>query len=105
MAPWWSHAVFYQVYPRSFADGDGDGVGDLGGVTARLDHLHQLGVDAIWLNPVMVSPMADHGYDVADPRDVDRRCGSGSTAASTASASTSHTACPSRPICPTWNST
>jgi len=69
--PWWSRAVFYQVYPRSFADSNGDGVGDLDGLTARLGHLQQLGVDAIWLNPVTVSPMADHGYDVADPRDID----------------------------------
>jgi alpha-glucosidase len=68
---WWSNAVFYQVYPRSFADSNGDGVGDLDGLTARLGYLKQLGVDAIWLNPVTVSPMADHGYDVADPRDVD----------------------------------
>jgi alpha-glucosidase len=68
---WWSDAVFYQVYPRSFRDTNGDGVGDLDGVTAELDYLRGLGVDAIWLNPVMVSPMADHGYDVADPRDVD----------------------------------
>jgi alpha-glucosidase len=68
---WWSNAVFYQIYPRSFSDSDGDGVGDLGGVVARLEHLSLLGVDAIWLNPVMVSPMADHGYDVADPRDID----------------------------------
>lgn len=68
---WWSRAVFYQVYPRSFADSDGDGVGDLDGVVDRLDHLVDLGVDALWLNPVMVSPMVDHGYDVADPRDVD----------------------------------
>jgi alpha-glucosidase len=69
--PWWSHALFYQVYPRSFRDSDGDGVGDLDGVTAELGYLKTLGVDAIWLNPVMVSPMADNGYDVADPRDVD----------------------------------
>jgi alpha-glucosidase len=68
---WWNAAVFYQVYPRSFADSNGDGVGDLDGVTDRLDYLRGLGVDAIWLNPVTVSPMADHGYDVADPRDVD----------------------------------
>ncbi|HYB38855.1 MAG TPA: glycoside hydrolase family 13 protein [Mycobacterium sp.] len=70
-AAWWSHAVFYQVYPRSFADSNGDGVGDLDGVAGRLDYLRALGVDAIWINPVAVSPMADHGYDVADPRDVD----------------------------------
>ena len=68
---WWSNAVFYQAYPRSFRDGNGDGVGDLDGVTDNLDYLAELGVDALWLNPVMVSPMADHGYDVADPRDVD----------------------------------
>ena len=69
--PWWSRAVFYQVYPRSFCDSNGDGVGDLDGVIAKLDYLELLGVDAIWINPVTVSPMADHGYDVADPRDVD----------------------------------
>jgi len=69
--PWWTDAVFYQVYPRSFADSDGDGVGDLDGVTSHLDYLEQLGVNAVWLSPIMVSPMADHGYDVADPRDVD----------------------------------
>jgi alpha-glucosidase len=68
---WWADAVFYQVYPRSFADSDGDGVGDLDGLAARLDHLKQLGIEAIWINPVTVSPMADHGYDVADPRDID----------------------------------
>ncbi|MEB3067621.1 glycoside hydrolase family 13 protein [[Mycobacterium] vasticus] len=70
-APWWQDCVFYQVYPRSFADSSGDGVGDLDGVTAHLDYLRELGVDALWLNPVMVSPMADHGYDVADPRAID----------------------------------
>jgi alpha-glucosidase len=69
--PWWRRAVFYQVYPRSFADSNGDGVGDLDGVVSRLDYLKLLGIDAIWLSPVCVSPMADHGYDVADPRDVD----------------------------------
>jgi len=68
---WWWDAVFYQVYPRSFADSNGDGVGDLDGLAGRLDYLDELGVDAIWLNPVTVSPMADHGYDVADPRDID----------------------------------
>lgn len=68
---WWSDAVFYQVYPRSFSDSNGDGVGDLGGVVDRLGYLELLGVDAIWLSPVMRSPMADHGYDVSDPRDID----------------------------------
>jgi alpha-glucosidase len=68
---WWRDAVFYQVYVRSFADGNGDGVGDLEGVRAKLDHLVTLGVDALWLTPFYRSPMADHGYDVADPRDVD----------------------------------
>ncbi len=68
---WWADAVFYQLYPRSFRDSNGDGVGDLDGITDHLDYLSALGVDALWLNPVMVSPMADHGYDVADPRDID----------------------------------
>jgi alpha-glucosidase len=68
---WWRTAVFYQVYVRSFADGNGDGVGDLAGVRERLPYLHLLGVDAIWLTPFYPSPMVDHGYDVADPRDVD----------------------------------
>ncbi len=68
---WWRSAVVYQVYPRSFADSTGDGVGDLNGLTARLGHLEELGVDALWLSPIYVSPMADGGYDVADYRDVD----------------------------------
>ncbi len=70
-SPWWRDAVFYQVYPRSFVDANGDGIGDLAGVRSRLGYLELLGVDAIWLNPVMRSPMADHGYDVSDPRDID----------------------------------
>ncbi len=69
--PWWRDAVCYQIYVRSFADSDGDGVGDLDGVRGRLDYLRQLGVDAVWITPFYRSPMADHGYDVADPRDVD----------------------------------
>ncbi len=64
--PWWREAVIYQVYPRSFADTDGDGVGDLPGVRSRLPYLRQLGVDAIWLNPFYPSPQADAGYDVSD---------------------------------------
>ena len=63
--------VLYQIYPRSFADSDGDGVGDLQGVIDRLDHLDFLGVDGVWFSPIMRSPGADHGYDVSDPRDVD----------------------------------
>jgi len=70
-APWWRHAVCYQIYVRSFADSDGDGVGDLPGISARLPYLAELGVDAIWLTPFYPSPQADHGYDVADYRDVD----------------------------------
>lgn len=68
---WWRDAVIYQVYPRSFADGDGDGMGDLPGITSRLEHLAALGVDALWLSPFYRSPQADGGYDVADYRDVD----------------------------------
>jgi alpha-glucosidase len=68
---WWRDAVVYQVYVRSFADSDGDGTGDLPGVTGRLPYLAELGVDALWLTPFYRSPMADHGYDVADQCDVD----------------------------------
>ncbi len=68
---WWRGAVIYQIYPRSFLDSNGDGVGDLKGVLAGLDHVASLGVDAIWLSPFFTSPMKDFGYDVADYRDVD----------------------------------
>src|SRR5580765_5279910 len=68
---WWRSAVIYQVYPRSFADGNGDGTGDLAGLRARLPYLRDLGVDAVWFTPWYPSPMADGGYDVADYRDID----------------------------------
>jgi alpha-glucosidase len=68
---WWRGAVIYQVYPRSYQDSNGDGIGDLPGITARLDHIASLGVDAVWLSPFFTSPMLDFGYDVSDYRDVD----------------------------------
>jgi alpha-glucosidase len=68
---WWRTAAIYQVYIRSFADGDGDGIGDLAGIRSRLPYLHDLGVDALWITPFYPSPMADGGYDVADYRDID----------------------------------
>jgi alpha-glucosidase len=69
--PWWKGAVFYQIYPRSFADSNGDGIGDLAGIRAHLDHLVWLGVDALWISPFFPSPMIDFGYDVSDYCDVD----------------------------------
>jgi alpha-glucosidase len=74
--PWWRNAVIYQVYPRSFADGNGDGVGDLAGLRSRLPYLRDLGVDAIWCTPWYASPQADGGYDVADYRAIDPALGS-----------------------------
>ncbi len=68
---WWEDAVFYQIYPRSFQDSDGDGVGDLAGIASRLGYLESLGVDALWISPFFRSPMKDFGYDVSDYRDVD----------------------------------
>ncbi len=70
-AEWWRTAVIYQIYPRSFADASGDGIGDLPGITSRLDDLASLGIDAVWLSPFFTSPQKDAGYDVADYRDVD----------------------------------
>jgi len=69
--PWWKGAAIYQIYPRSFADANGDGIGDLAGITRHLDHVASLNVDAIWLSPFFTSPMKDFGYDVADYCDVD----------------------------------
>src|SRR5690349_23476924 len=63
---WWQHAVIYQIYPRSFQDSNGDGIGDLRGILQRLDYLESLGVNAVWLSPIYPSPMADFGYDVSD---------------------------------------
>ena len=69
--PWWKNAVFYEIYPRSFADSNNDGVGDLNGIASRLDYLKQLGVDAIWISPCYPSPQVDFGYDVSDYENID----------------------------------
>ena len=75
MTDWWRRGVIYQIYPRSFADASGDGIGDLAGIIERLDHLRgspsSLGVDAIWMSPIYPSPLADFGYDVSDYTDID----------------------------------
>ena len=78
---WWRGAVVYQLYIRSFADGDEDGVGDIAGIRARLPHLRDLGVDAVWINPWYPSPMADAGYDVSDYRAIEPAFGTAADAA------------------------
>jgi alpha-glucosidase len=70
-ARWWQTAVIYQIYPRSFQDSSGDGVGDLRGISRRLDYLVELGIDAIWLSPIFPSPMEDFGYDISNYTDID----------------------------------
>ena len=73
---WWKEAVFYQIYPRSFNDSDGDGIGDIGGIIEKVPHLDDLGIDAVWLNPVYESPQADVGYDISDYRAINPEYGS-----------------------------
>ncbi len=73
--PWWKHAVVYEIYPRSFQDSKGNGIGDLNGITARLDYLQALGVDALWIAPMYPSPQVDFGYDVSDYESVDPQYG------------------------------
>src|ERR1700749_1078079 len=72
---WWKHAVIYEIYPRSFQDSNGDGLGDLNGITQRLGYLQNLGVDAIWIAPMYPSPQVDFGYDVSDYEAVDPQYG------------------------------
>jgi alpha-glucosidase len=73
--PWWKHAVIYEIYPRSFQDSNGDGIGDLDGITQRLDYLQSLGINAIWLSPIYPSPQVDFGYDISDYENVDPQYG------------------------------
>ena len=73
--PWWKHAIIYEVYPRSFQDSNGDGVGDMNGITSRLDYLKDLGIDAIWITPMYPSPQVDFGYDIADYESFDPQYG------------------------------
>jgi glucan 1,6-alpha-glucosidase len=68
---WWKNAVIYQIYPKSFQDSNGDGIGDIPGIITRLDYLKKLGIDAIWLSPVYRSPQYDNGYDISDYKDID----------------------------------
>jgi alpha-glucosidase len=68
---WWERGIIYQIYPRSFMDSNGDGVGDLSGIRSKLDYLRWLGIDAIWISPIYPSPMADFGYDISNYTDID----------------------------------
>ena len=72
---WWHNKIAYQIYPKSFYDSNQDGIGDLPGITAKLDYLKDLGVDILWISPVYVSPLADQGYDIADYQKIDPRFG------------------------------
>ena len=72
---WWKDALIYQIYPRSFQDSNGDGIGDIPGIISRLDHLQALGVDAVWLSPVYRSPNGDNGYDISDYREINPEYG------------------------------
>src|ERR1700752_2548013 len=73
---WWQHAGFYEIYPRSFADSNNDGIGDLNGITSKIDYLNNLGGDAIWITPCFPSPQVDFGYDVSDYENIDPMYGS-----------------------------
>ena len=73
---WWKEAIVYQIYPRSFKDSDGDGVGDLKGIISKLDYIKSLGVDVVWLNPIYKSPNFDNGYDVSDYNSIQPQFGS-----------------------------
>src|SRR5882672_8994434 len=72
---WWKEAIVYQIYPRSFKDNDGDGIGDLKGITSKLDYIKSLGVTVVWLNPIYSSPNDDNGYDVSDYRNIMKEFG------------------------------
>lgn len=72
---WWEHASFYQIYPRSFKDSDGDGIGDLNGITSKLNHLKEMGMDALWLSPMFESPQVDFGYDISNFYEVETEYG------------------------------
>ncbi|EPC48264.1 alpha-glucosidase, partial [Lacticaseibacillus paracasei subsp. paracasei Lpp7] len=75
MSTWYDQAIIYQIYPKSFQDSDGDGIGDLNGIRQRIPYLQDLGINAVWLNPVFVSPQVDNGYDVANYYAIDERMG------------------------------